>query len=83
MRFFTPNNDGYNDFWQIIASETEPDLEIIILDRFGKLLGTINPLDRGWDGKYQGKNMPATDYWFIVRRPSNGRIYRGHFALVR
>ena len=83
MRFFTPNNDGHNDFWQIIASDTEPDLEIIILDRYGKLLGTLNPLDVGWNGTYMGNNMPATDYWFIVRRPSNERTYKGHFALVR
>ena len=82
-RFFTPNNDSQNDFWQIIASETEPDLEILILDRYGKLLTTLNPNSVGWDGTYNGRNMPATDYWFIVKRPSNGRTYYGHFALVR
>ncbi|WP_290697680.1 T9SS type B sorting domain-containing protein [Lacinutrix sp.] len=81
--FFTPNNDTVNDFWQIKFSESEPNLEIFIFDRYGKLLTTLNPRSRGWDGTFHGKLMPATDYWFLVKRPNNGKEYTGHFALKR
>lgn len=81
--FFTPNNDNYNDFWQIKFSETEPNLEIFIFDRFGKLLTTLNPRSSGWDGTFKGQLMPASDYWFIVKRPNTGKEYKGHFTLKR
>ena len=35
-----------------------------------------------WDGTYNGKLMPSDDYWFYVTR-YNGRIHKGHFAIIR
>ncbi|WP_046756771.1 T9SS type B sorting domain-containing protein [Kordia jejudonensis] len=81
--FFTPNNDGFNDYWQIISSEFEPDLKIHIFDRFGKLLTILKPESQGWDGTYHGRRLPSTDYWFMVERPSNNERYTGHFTLKR
>ncbi|MEM6719667.1 MAG: T9SS type B sorting domain-containing protein [Bacteroidota bacterium] len=81
--FFTPNNDGFNDHWQIISSRAEPDLRIYIFDRYGKLLKILSPESEGWDGLYRGRPMPSSDYWFRVERPSNGRTYTGNFTLKR
>ena len=80
--FFTPNGDGYNDFWKIKFSENEPNLTIKIFDRHGKLLKQLGPNSTGWDGKYLGKDIPSTDYWFVVTR-ENGKEYKGHFSLKR
>lgn len=82
-RFFTPNNDGFNDNWQIIASDSDATLEIHIFDRYGKRITTLHPLSKGWDGNYNGKKMPSGDYWFRVERPMIGTIYKGHFTLKR
>ncbi len=81
-QFFTPNQDGFNDTWQVIAIETVPDADIYIFDRFGKLLKQINPTGPGWDGTYNGNPMPSSDYWYLVEL-SDGRSFRGHFALKR
>ncbi|MDP5101910.1 MAG: T9SS type B sorting domain-containing protein, partial [Nonlabens sp.] len=80
--FFTPNNDGFHDYWQVIAIETEPDAKIYIFDRFGKLLKQLDPLGPGWDGMYNGNPMPSTDYWFLVEL-SDGQSFDGHFTLKR
>ncbi|WGK64305.1 T9SS type B sorting domain-containing protein [Croceiramulus getboli] len=80
--YFTPNGDGFHDTWQIIASEFEPDMFIYIFDRYGKLIKQLDPLSEGWDGTYNGRNLPSTDYWFLVER-EDGRSFRGHFSLVR
>ena len=80
--FFTPNGDGFNDFWQVIAIETEPDARIFIFDRFGKLLKQLSPTGIGWDGTYNGNPMPSSDYWFRVEL-NDGRMFRGHFSLKR
>jgi len=82
MKFFTPNGDDYHEVWQVLGAQFEPELEVVIFDRYGKLLAAFNGHDRGWDGRYNGQNMPSNDYWFVVRR-ANGRAYQGHFALKR
>ncbi len=82
-RFFTPNNDGVNDNWQIVASSSDPSLQIFIFDRYGKRLTTLNPESLGWNGNYNGRPMPSGDYWFRVERPMTGNIYTGHFTLKR
>ncbi|WP_411030390.1 T9SS type B sorting domain-containing protein [Spongiimicrobium sp. 3-5] len=81
-KFFTPNNDGVNDHWQIKAIKDFPDAVIHIFDRYGKQLGQIRSNDTGWDGTFGGSPMPSSDYWFQLNL-GNGREYRNHFTLKR
>ena len=81
-KYFTPNGDTYNDFWNIQFLDPTLNLKISIFDRFGKLLKLFNPKDSGWDGAYNGSPLPATDYWYVFEFES-GRIVRGHFSLLR
>jgi gliding motility-associated-like protein len=82
-RFFSPNGDGVNEYWRIEFLDLEPGIEIFIYDRYGKLLAQIYPNSLGWDGTYEGVKMPATDYWFKIKRPGKNNIYTGHFSLKR
>jgi gliding motility-associated-like protein len=81
-KYFSPNGDSYNDFWNIQFLDPTLNLKISIFDRFGKLLKLFNPKDTGWDGTYNGTPLPATDYWYVIEFES-GRFVRGHFSLVR
>ncbi len=66
-RFFTPNQDGINDTWNIKGFQQQnANAKILIFTRFGKLLKSLSPSSRGWDGSYHGKQMPSNDYWFLV-----------------
>lgn len=80
-KFFTPNNDGYNDTWTIDFAYLKPNTGIRIFDRYGKLLKVLLP-DSSWNGQFNNQPLPATDYWFIVTR-INGQEYKGHFSLKR
>ncbi|SNR54022.1 Ig-like domain-containing protein [Lutibacter flavus] len=87
-KFFTPNNDGKNDTWNIIgiSSEYYPNSLLNIFDRFGKLVAQINPNMNGWDGFYNNKELPSTDYWFTVEltdKTGKSRSKQGHFSLIR
>lgn len=87
-KFFTPNNDGFNDTWNIIGINQNfyPNSLLYIFDRFGKLLAQINPNSQGWNGIYNNKELPSSDYWFTVQLTDpNGeiRIKKGHFSLIR
>lgn len=81
-RIFTPNNDGYNDSWQIDGVEKFQDSRILIYDRYGKLLKELTSNSVGWDGTFNGNPMPSNDYWFTVFL-SDGRTFKGHFSLIR
>ena len=83
-KFFTPNNDGYNDTWGVkgISTQFQPRTDIYIYDRFGKLLKQLNPLGLGWDGTLNGNALPNGDYWFSVTL-QDGRTFMNHFTLKR
>ncbi|MBA4319222.1 MAG: hypothetical protein C0412_12545, partial [Flavobacterium sp.] len=81
-RFFTPNGDGYNDTWKIKFSEIEAGLTVKIFDRYGKIIKILSTNADSWDGTYNGTELSATDYWFVVTR-ANGLEYKGHFSLKR
>lgn len=81
-KVFTPNGDGYHDYWQIEGIEAFLDAQIFIFDRYGKLLKQLSPQETGWDGSYTNQNLPSADYWFEVNL-GNGRIYKNHFTLKR
>ena len=82
--YFTPNGDGYNDYWNIkgINSRFNANTIIYIFDRFGKLVKQISPLGQGWDGTFNGNQMPSSDYWYSVQL-EDGRVVKGHFSLKR
>ena len=82
--YFTPNNDGINDTWNVLGLDrSNPQIQTIyIFDRYGKLLREINPLGEGWDGTYNNNEMPSSDCWY--RAVSNTyQVYNGHFTLKR
>lgn len=83
-KFFTPNGDAVNDFWQIIGANAESSTtaNIRIFDRYGKFIYQVDPLGQGWDGTFNNTPLPESDYWFKVRI-SGQREVKGHFALKR
>ena len=84
-KFFTPNGDGINDFWQISPPIDGGEVQVRVIeifDRYGSLLAQIDPTSRGWDGNFNGTPLPASDYWFRTISLENKKI-QGHFALKR
>jgi gliding motility-associated-like protein len=84
-KFFTPNNDGYNDYWNIegINGTFNSKSTIYIYDRYGKLLKQWVPtVNQGWNGTINGNPLPADDYWFTLKL-EDGREAKGHFSLKR
>ena len=81
-KYFTPNGDGYNDTWHIQFSNYESHLSVDVFDRFGKFIIRLKGGGDGWNGTYNGQELPSTDYWFVVKR-EDGTIYKGHFSLKR
>lgn len=81
-KFFTPNGDSYNDIWTIQNIDIYPKSVISIFDRYGKLIYQFKGNKKGWDGKLNSKDLPSTDYWFVITL-ENDKIVKGHFTLLR
>lgn len=81
-KYFTPNGDGFNDYWNIkgVDGQFQPNTNIFIYDRYGKLLRQFIATSIGWDGTFNGRLLPSDDYWFSVTL-EDGRLFKGHFAL--
>ncbi|REH00321.1 T9SS type B sorting domain-containing protein [Flavobacterium aquicola] len=82
-KFFTPNNDGYNDFWQIKGMVDYPSGEVTVFDRYGKLITRLNSSNRGWDGSFNKSPLPASDYWYVLKLDKDIPELKGHFSLKR
>ncbi len=83
-KFFTPNGDTDNDYWNIKCLTNQSNSLISIFNRYGKLLKQISPISSGWDGTYNGNPLPSDDYWFSVEYTDDDGVIRSfssHFAL--
>ncbi|MCR9265322.1 MAG: T9SS type B sorting domain-containing protein [Flavobacteriaceae bacterium] len=82
--FFTPNNDGQNDYWRPRNMEWFPDVQTYIFDRYGRKIKIMGAMDEGWDGHYESKPLPSGDYWYIIKlNDGSDREFVGHFTLYR
>jgi gliding motility-associated-like protein len=82
-KYFTPNNDGINDTWLIPEMKEYPGSNVKIFDRYGKLLKQLNAGIIGWNGKFNTLDLPADDYWYVLKLEANKPEIKGHFTLKR
>lgn len=87
-KFFTPNGDGANDNWNIEGISNLQDPEVLIFNRFGKLLAQLND-QSSWNGSLNGNPLPSTDYWFkltyidVEGERIEAKYINNHFSLKR
>lgn len=81
--FFTPNNDTYNDVWEVTGMENYPQAVVTIFDRYGKLIAQLSRFKMTWDGTLNQVPLPASDYWYALKVDDSMPILRGHFTLKR
>lgn len=83
--FFTPDGDGINDTWRPNNQEGFPKILTIIFDRYGREVYRMRLNESGWNGLYNGNEVPTGDYWYIIKLngESDDREFVGHFTLYR
>ena len=80
-QFFTPNNDGVNDTFDLKGIENYSTYEVYIYNRFGKILKSAINVPFSWNGIYNNTALPSSDYWYVVI--IEGERRSGHFTLKR
>jgi gliding motility-associated-like protein len=82
-KYFTPNNDGFNDLWEIKEMANYPNSSAQVFNRYGKLIITLTSSNNKWDGKYSNALLPADDYWYRLKLDDSTPEMTGHFTLKR
>ncbi|WP_396591476.1 T9SS type B sorting domain-containing protein [Allomuricauda sp. R78024] len=80
-RFFTPNGDGINERFIPEGIQVTDDYEINIFDRNLRLIAQSKEKDYSWDGTFDSRPLPASDYWYTVKVGNS--LFKGHFTLKR
>lgn len=80
---FTPNQDGYNDYWDILRIEYIQRLTIVIYDRLGasvyQFTGTGNEYKGNpWKGNNKSSQLPIGSYYYAIEaddsKPLTGTV---------
>jgi len=86
---FSPNRDNRNDTYRFTSNCNEFSGTLEIYNRSGKRLFISDSQDKGWDGTFDGKEVPAGAYIYVMKHRGydNGRYVdvkkRGSFLLTR
>ncbi|MCJ7467903.1 MAG: T9SS type B sorting domain-containing protein, partial [Maribacter sp.] len=80
-KFFSPNNDGINDTFNLSGLENYGTSQVSIFNRYGKLLKFVQNASFTWDGTYNNSMLPSDDYWYLIIIEE--QKFAGHFALKR
>ncbi len=81
--FFTPNGDGYNDYWIIMGLEQFPNTIVKVYDRYGKQIYEFTGNEIGWDGTYYGQPLPSDTYWYSINLKTSLSPITGHVTIKR
>ena len=88
---FTPDNDGFNDAWEIVLDpECWTDIKARVVSRWGNIVWQSNdPNNLIWDGSYEGGDYYVQEemytWFFQARKIGTAEIkdLRGHVTVIR
>jgi gliding motility-associated-like protein len=86
---FTPNNDGYNDYFmpRPLQSKGLVTFKMDLFNRWGQVVFTTSKCEgNGWDGMYNGQMQPVGVYIYVIDATFiDGRKEKmhGNFTLIR
>jgi gliding motility-associated-like protein len=82
---FTPNNDGYNDTWNIQRLEKFPDFELFVYNRWGQQVHHQFNEYIPWDGRSLTLPLPDATYYYILylSRFDKNKFIKGDISILR
>jgi gliding motility-associated-like protein len=83
---FTPNDDGKNDKFRIIAADNYKQFKLLIFNKGGRIIYSTTNIMDGWDGRFKNELQPTGSYVYYIemRTASNKNISKkGTIMLLR
>lgn len=83
---FTPNGDGNNDIFKILAAGYKELKTFRIFNRWGEQVFATTNFRLGWDGKHKGRDSEVGNYYWVVTAidlDGNEQLIKGDLTLIR
>ncbi|MBC8172868.1 MAG: gliding motility-associated C-terminal domain-containing protein [Chitinophagales bacterium] len=82
---FSPNGDGINDLFTLVAYPNVELISFTIYNRWGEILFETSDIKDSWDGTFNGESMPMETYVYYLEFDEYGFVSRkkGSFTLIK
>ena len=80
---FTPNGDGLNDTWKIPALSAFSSFDLLVFDRWGKIVFQSKNSNLAWDGTYKGVPASMGAYVYQITLSQFPGFLKGTVTIVR
>ena len=81
---FTPNNDGFNDYFEVKGIQDFPDNELTVFNRWGLEVYYMEHYMNNWDGRDNNGNMISDGTYFaVLKLRSINKYYKTYIDLRR
>ena len=81
----SPNGDSLNDEWHMPGIDQYPNNEVRVFNRWGQQVfektGYTNA--QGWDGRWNGRDLPDGTYFYTVDLKDGSEILKGFLQIQR
>ena len=79
---FSPNNDGIHDLWEIPGLKENPQCDVYIFNRYGQIIFHSIGYNKPWDGKINGKRLPAGTYYYVIKVSAQLPLLSGYVDII-
>jgi len=80
----TPDGNGQNDNWIVEKAQYYNDVEVIVFDRWGRIVYQSNAYNNTWSGtSTAGEPLPDGAYYYVVKVPTEREEYKGSITIFR
>ncbi|HEX5002508.1 MAG TPA: gliding motility-associated C-terminal domain-containing protein, partial [Bacteroidia bacterium] len=80
----TPNNDGYNDYFEIRGLDAYPDNVLVVYNRWGNKVYEKDSYDNSWQGtNNSGNPLPEGTYFYIFKVRNPDKSYTNYVDIRR
>ena len=76
---FTPNDDEYNQYFEIKKIELYKDSELRVVNRWGKTIFEAKGYKNDWNGGDLGTGV----YYFVLDLKRNDKVFKGTISILR
>jgi gliding motility-associated-like protein len=80
---FTPNGDGVNEVWEIKNLDLYNGCVVEIYTPQGLMVYRTVNYSKPWDGKYNGKPLPAGTYYYVINTNSERKSVAGYVTILK
>lgn len=81
----TPDGNGQNDYWIVEKAQYYNDVEVLVFDRWGRMVYQSKNYDNSWAGvsSSTGKALPDGAYYYVIKVPAEREEYKGSITIFR